>query len=103
MVSLRNLIHLYHIMGVNSTQAIQVQAVGSALVSPEDLVSVSDVASMLGVARISAHRYTLRPDFPEPLGEARGGRVWLRSDVEAWAQQALPLKPGRPPKRDTRR
>lgn len=97
------MVAFYQVMDSTTTRVVEALAIGSALVSPEDLVSVADVATMLDVAPITAHRYTLRLDFPEPLGKARGGRVWLRSDVQAWAQKALPLKPGRPPKRDPRR
>jgi predicted DNA-binding transcriptional regulator AlpA len=97
------MVAFYQIMHSTTTRLIEALPIGSAVVSPEDLVSVSDVATMLDIAPITAHRYTLRLDFPEPLGKARGGRVWLRSDVQAWAKQALPLKTGRPPKRDSRR
>jgi predicted DNA-binding transcriptional regulator AlpA len=67
-------------------------------VSPEDLVSVTDIAEMLGVTRVTADRYARRPDFPEPLGHAAGGRVWLRAEVEEWARKTLPLRVGRPRK-----
>lgn len=81
-----------------ATQGRQMIRVGSYLVAPEDLVSASDIATMLGVALISAQRYTLRDEFPEPLGQAAGGRVWRRQDVEKWAKRTLPLRAGRPPK-----
>jgi predicted DNA-binding transcriptional regulator AlpA len=73
-------------------------ALRSLGVSPEDALSVSEIADLFGVKRISAHRYTLRDDFPEPLATTSGGRVWLRRDVERWGREHLPLKPGRPPK-----
>jgi predicted DNA-binding transcriptional regulator AlpA len=75
-------------------------ALGSLGVSPEDLVSISGIAEMFGIAAMTAHRYTERPAFPEPLGRAGGGRVWLRQDVDAWGKAHLPLPTGRPRKRE---
>jgi len=69
-------------------------------VSPEDLVSVAEIAGMLKVSVRSAHNYSLRKNFPEPHGRTVGGRVWLKADVEAWGEAHLPLPPGRPPKKD---
>lgn len=73
--------------------------IGSGDVAPEDLVSAAGIAAMLRVAVITAHRYSNRPDFPEPLGQVSTGRVWLRRDVEAWAKETLPLSAGRPPRK----
>jgi predicted DNA-binding transcriptional regulator AlpA len=64
----------------------------------EKLASVSDIANMLGVAIPTAHRYTHREGFPEPLGVVAGGRVWRRKDVLRWAARTLPLQTGRPRK-----
>lgn len=69
-------------------------------VAPEDALSVSDIGRLYGVSTITAHRYTLRPGFPEPLAETTGGRVWLRADVERWGRENLPLRTGRPPKQE---
>lgn len=45
----------------------------------------SEVAEMLGgVGRTRLYAITTRPGFPEPIGVLRGGRVWDRSEVEAW-------------------
>jgi predicted DNA-binding transcriptional regulator AlpA len=73
-------------------------ALRSLGLSPEDAVSVTEIARLLGVARITAHRYTQRDDFPEPLAATSAGRVWLRKDVERWAKDHLPLPEGRPRK-----
>jgi predicted DNA-binding transcriptional regulator AlpA len=73
---------------------------GSLGVSPEDALSVGEIAKLFGVTRNSAHRYTQRPEFPEPLAVTSGGRVWLRRDVERWGRERLPLQTGRPPKQE---
>lgn len=73
-------------------------SLGSFGVPPEDLAGLQEVAEMLGVTKRTAQRYTDREDFPAPLGRISTGRVWLRSDVEAWAKRTLPLQTGRPPK-----
>jgi predicted DNA-binding transcriptional regulator AlpA len=75
-------------------------ALGSSGVSPDDLVSASGIAGLLKVSLMTAHRYSQRQDFPEPLGFAAGSRVWLKADVDAWGKAHLPLPPGRPPKKD---
>ena len=69
-------------------------------VSPEDLVSLSEIAELLGCHKRTAQRYVERDDFPEPLGRLASGRVWSREDVERWGRERLPLpRPGRPRKR----
>jgi DNA-binding IclR family transcriptional regulator len=73
-------------------------ALGSLGVSSEDAMSVSEIARLYGVTPGSAHRYTLRNDFPEPLAATSAGRVWLRADVERWGREHLPLQTGRPRK-----
>jgi prophage regulatory protein len=67
-------------------------------VTSEELVSRSEIAALLNVTSRTVQRYTSRPDFPEPVGRLKAGRVWRRRDVEAWARTNLPLPPGRPPK-----
>jgi predicted DNA-binding transcriptional regulator AlpA len=68
-------------------------------VAPEDLVGLSEIIEMLGVAKATAFKYTRRADFPEPLGHiTAAGPVWLRRDVERWAKETLPLQTGRPRK-----
>ena len=73
--------------------------VGSSLVSPDEIVALSEIAVMLGVTRRTVQRYMDRPDFPAPLGVLAGGRrVWRKDDVAEWAGRTLPLSEGRPPK-----
>ena len=71
--------------------------VGSSLVSPDEIVALSEIADMLGVTRRTVQRYMDRDDFPAPLGVLAGGRrVWRRDDVAEWGRQTLPLSEGRP-------
>lgn len=67
----------------------------------DDLIGVTEIARVHGVAKNSAWRWTKRAgDFPEPALELASGRVWRRADVEAWAKRTLPLPAGRPRSRD---
>jgi excisionase family DNA binding protein len=66
-----------------------------------DLVSVSEIAELLGVSVRTAHRLVNRNDFPAPLGETSSGRVWRLTAVERWARRPpveLGRGRGRPPK-----
>jgi predicted DNA-binding transcriptional regulator AlpA len=78
--------------------APQLVRVGSIVVPAADLVALAEIAELLGVTKRTVQRYMDRGDFPEPLGRLAGGRVWLRRDVEQWAQRTLPLSIGRPRK-----
>jgi predicted DNA-binding transcriptional regulator AlpA len=61
-----------------------------------DLVSIVEVAEMLGVSRQRVHQLLRAyPDFPAPEAELAVGRIWLRSAIEDW-NQAHPRVPGRP-------
>jgi predicted DNA-binding transcriptional regulator AlpA len=76
--------------------------VSSTLVPLEDLVGLSEIATLLGVHKRTAQNYLGRDDFPEPLGQTSAGRVWRREDVRQWGHEHLPLpRPGRPRKRDS--
>jgi predicted DNA-binding transcriptional regulator AlpA len=63
---------------------------------PDDLVSVADIARLLGVSPATAARYADREDFPAPVNRTSGGRVWRREEVLAWGKATLPLRTGRP-------
>jgi predicted DNA-binding transcriptional regulator AlpA len=67
-------------------------------VAPEELASIAEIAEMLGVTKRTVYRYIERSDFPDPLGRVSAGPIWLRSEVEAWGKEHLPLPPGRPRK-----
>lgn len=49
-----------------------------------DLVGVSEIASMLGVSRQRVDQLATSPDFPDPVAELGAGRIWTRAAVEAW-------------------
>jgi predicted DNA-binding transcriptional regulator AlpA len=61
-----------------------------------DLLGPPEIADALGVSRRTAWRYLERPDFPEPVAQVTSKRLWLREDVEAWAERTLPIPRGRP-------
>jgi predicted DNA-binding transcriptional regulator AlpA len=62
----------------------------------QDLVSVPEVAEMLGVSRQRVHQLIKSyEDFPEPEANLSVGRIWLRSDIQAWIA-AHPRSTGRP-------
>jgi predicted DNA-binding transcriptional regulator AlpA len=63
---------------------------------PQDLVSVPEVAQILGVSRQRVHQLLrVHADFPEPEAVLAVGRIWKRVDIVAWAK-SHPRKPGRP-------
>jgi hypothetical protein len=70
------------------------------LMSSEKLASLAEVAELLNVPKRTAARYVEREDFPEPIDKLAVGRIWSRFDVVAWGKAVLPLRPGRPPKRE---
>ncbi|HEX3542797.1 MAG TPA: hypothetical protein VHT75_20380 [Acidimicrobiales bacterium] len=55
----------------------------------EDLIDAGDVAQILGLAsRRTVSVYQQRyPDMPRPVIERSAGhtKLWLRSEIEAWA------------------
>lgn len=59
----------------------------------EELVSVQEVARMLGVTRQRVHAIArTHPDFPAPVAELSAGRIWRKADIESWARAAGRLK-----------
>ncbi len=64
---------------------------------PTDLVSVTEIAAMLGISRQRVNQLVQAyDDFPKPEADLAIGRVWLRSAVEAWVD-SHPRRPGRRP------
>lgn len=52
------------------------------------LMGVHEIAEMLGVTRQRVDQLSRTDDdFPEPADTLHSGRVWLRADIEAWAQR----------------
>lgn len=65
-----------------------------------ELVGVTEIAELLGVAKISAKRYAARDDFAKPVAVLAGGRVWRAEDVLEWAEKHRPSR-GRPRKAES--
>jgi predicted DNA-binding transcriptional regulator AlpA len=56
-----------------------------------ELVGFAEVAELLGKSARQVVRLTTRPDFPVPVAKLRATPVWLKRDVERWAESA-PLR-----------
>jgi predicted DNA-binding transcriptional regulator AlpA len=74
--------------------------IASTTMPPDQLAQLAEVADILGVSKRTAARAVERPGFPAPVDVLSTGRVWQRSDVEAWGRENPPRGRGRPPKRD---
>lgn len=53
---------------------------------PSHLMGVAEIAELLNVTRQRVHQLRALDGFPEPTASLAIGDVWLRSDIEAWAQ-----------------
>lgn len=74
-------------------------AVACAVMAPDELLGVTEIAELLNVTRRTATRYAQRADFPPPLDTLARGRVWRRVDVVKWRDElGPPLPVGRPKK-----
>ena len=63
---------------------------------PVELVSIPEIATMLGVSRQRVHQLIQQyDDFPRPLAELAIGRVWDRLTVAEW-DATHPRLTGRP-------
>jgi uncharacterized protein YuzE/predicted DNA-binding transcriptional regulator AlpA len=70
----------------------------SSVVSPDfskirldSLLGVKEAAELIGVQKPNFVRdYANNPEFPQPVAELATGRVWLRSQVEAFKGQKAP-------------
>lgn len=49
-----------------------------------------EIVQRLGVSRTRVYALAQRDDFPAPLDELAGGRVWRATDVEAWIRVNRP-------------
>ncbi len=49
------------------------------------LVGVAEIRAMLQVSRQRVDALTRGEDFPPPVADLQGGRIWRRADVERWA------------------
>jgi predicted DNA-binding transcriptional regulator AlpA len=62
-----------------------------------ELVSVPEIAEMLGVSRQRVNQLIgAYDDFPAPVAVLAIGRVWLRQSIADWSS-THPRKPGRRP------
>lgn len=62
---------------------------------PEDLVSVSEIATRAGVKPDTVHKWRQRhSDFPSPFTTVGGVPVWVWPDIESWL--SVERLPGRP-------
>jgi predicted DNA-binding transcriptional regulator AlpA len=63
-----------------------------------ELVSIPEIAKMLGVSRQRVHQLIQQyDDFPNPVAELAIGRVWDRATVTDW-NKTHPRVTGRPRK-----
>ena len=67
------------------------------LADADELMGLSEVTAFIGLSdgRISQ---LLRddPTFPRPVTCILAGRLWVRSDIQAWEVNRVKGKPGRP-------
>lgn len=63
-------------------------------IDPADLIDAHGIAALLDLShRSSVSTYRKRyPDFPTPIVDMGAGRclLWLRTDIEAWANGRRP-------------
>lgn len=52
------------------------------------LMGMHEIAVLLGVSRQRVDELSRTHEaFPQPVARLQSGRIWLRDDIEAWAQQ----------------
>jgi len=51
-----------------------------------ELVGVSEAADIMGWDKRRVVTYIDRGHFPEPIAALAGGRIWLREEVESYAE-----------------
>ncbi len=52
------------------------------------LVAAKEIGDMLGVSRQRVTQLAAIPTFPAPVAVLSVGRIWLREDIVAWAEQS---------------
>src|SRR3990172_5059662 len=76
-----------HLLGIEVIGASRVLGESIEDVRLDFLVGVKEAAALAGVQRSNFVRdYADKPDFPAPVVELGTGRVWLRSQVEAYVR-----------------
>ena len=51
------------------------------------VVGAREIGEMLGVTRSRANQLSREVGFPKPLGVLHMGKVWKRTDIEAWKRK----------------
>jgi predicted DNA-binding transcriptional regulator AlpA len=75
------------LLGIDIDHASQVLGRGAFAggVVGDELLGVSEAAKLCGVRKPNFLRdYADKPGFPKPAADLAGGRIWLRSDIEAY-------------------
>lgn len=65
------------------------------------LITVDELAALLGISRRSVYRLDLRGELPPAL-RVRGVR-WIRQEIEAWLDQGCPVRENDSPGSGTKR
>lgn len=74
------------LIGLDVMNASHVMASDFASIHLDSLIGVKEAAAILQVQPPNLVRdHASKPDFPRPVSELATGRVWLRSQVEAYA------------------
>ncbi|MDR6852676.1 putative DNA-binding transcriptional regulator AlpA [Sphingomonas sp. BE123] len=47
-------------------------------------INIKQIAAGFGISELTANRYSIGPDFPEPFYFSPGKKVWLAEEVLAW-------------------
>lgn len=65
-----------------------------------ELAGLAELATVLGVTKRTAVRYTKRPGFPKPIAILAATPVWRTEDLIRWREAHLPFRqdprPGTP-------
>jgi uncharacterized protein YuzE len=76
------------LVGLDIMNASTVLGSNFADVRLDSLIGVKEAAALLGVLPPNFIRdHASREDFPKPAAELASGRIWLRSQVDAYAQK----------------
>lgn len=51
------------------------------------LAGTHEIAAMLGVSRQRVLQLAGTPGFPAPAARLKVGQVWVKADVERWAEE----------------
>jgi hypothetical protein len=62
-----------------------------------DVVGVAEAAEIMGWDKRRVVTYIDRGSFPEPITSLASGRIWLRDDVQAYAEEWRARRAAKPP------